>query len=185
MGAEQDGQRGDMPSYSSPQPSAHHQRSYSQSSTLSSHQVSASQASRSPLSGPMYNFQAGASSISSLHALEGSSHKRNSDSSRSLKGSSGAVNGHNAVGTSSPLSSSPQPVSRPNVLQHQSSSSKLSSVMSNASSSPSLEKVWSPNMSGAGSSSSMGGMTLFEVISDDPYAGMQFVSQRGGREHGR
>ncbi|KAH7042332.1 hypothetical protein BKA57DRAFT_495740 [Linnemannia elongata] len=174
MGAEQDEQRGDMPSYSSPQPSAHHQRSYSQSSTLSSHQVSASQASRSPLSGPMYNFQAGASSISSLHALEGSSHKRNSDSSRSLKGSSGAVNGHNAVGTSSPLSSSPQPVSRPNVLQHQSSSSKLSSVMSNASSSPSLEKVWSPNMSGAGSSSSMGGMTLFEVISDDPYAGMQF-----------
>ncbi|KAG9066306.1 hypothetical protein KI688_001529 [Linnemannia hyalina] len=173
MGAEQDGQRGDMSSYSSPQQPAH-QRSYSQSSTLSSHQVSASQSSRSPLSGPMYNFQAGSSSISSLHALEGSSHKRTSDSSRSLKGSSGAANGQNALGTSSPLSSTPQLVSRSNVLQHQSSSSKLSSVVSNASSSPSLEKSWSPNMSGAGPSSSMGGMTLFEVISDDPFAGMQF-----------
>ncbi|KAK3842016.1 MAG: hypothetical protein J3R72DRAFT_147303 [Linnemannia gamsii] len=173
-GTEQDGQRGDMPPFSPPHQTSQHQRSYSQSSTLSSHQVSASQASRSPLSGPMYSFQAGASSISSLHALDGTSHKRNSDSSRSLKGSSGAANGHNAVGTSSPLSSSPgQPTSRPNILQHQSSSSKLSSVLSN---SLSLEKSWSPNMSmtGLSLSSSMGGMTLFEVISDDPYAGMNF-----------
>ncbi|KAF9130566.1 hypothetical protein BGW39_002922 [Mortierella sp. 14UC] len=174
---EPDGQRGDLPPVSPPQQSTHHQRSYSQSSTASSHQVSASQASRSPLSGPMYSFQAGASSISSLHALEGASHKRNSDSSRSLKGSSGTANGHSAVGTSSPLSSSPgQPTSRPNILQHQSSSSKLSSIISNASNSPSLEKSWSPNMSMSGLSlpSSMGGMTLFEVISDDPYAGMNF-----------
>ncbi|KAG0212555.1 hypothetical protein BGX33_003479 [Mortierella sp. NVP41] len=178
-GAEQDSQKGDMPPYSSPQQSSpqHHQRSYSQSSTLSSHQVSASQASRSPLSGPMYSFQAGASSISSLHALEGTSHKRISDSSRSLKGSSGAANGHSAVGTSSPLSSSPgqSSSSRPTILQHQSSSSKLSSVVSNASTSPSLEKSWSPNMSlGGGGQPSLGGMTLFEVISDDPYAGMNF-----------
>ncbi|KAG0272998.1 hypothetical protein BGZ95_011197 [Linnemannia exigua] len=176
-GAEQDGQRGDMPPFSPPHQTSQHQRSYSQSSTLSSHQMSASQASRSPLSGPMYSFQAGASSISSLHALDGTSHKRNSDSSRSLKGSSGTANGHNAVGTSSPLSSSPgQPTSRPNILQHQSSSSKLSSVVSNTSNSPSLEKSWSPNMSMGGLSlpSSMGGMTLFEVITDDPYAGMNF-----------
>ncbi|KAF9920732.1 hypothetical protein FBU30_009353 [Linnemannia zychae] len=175
-GTEQDGQKGDMSSLS-PSQSSHqttqHQRSYSQSSTLSSHQMSTSQASRSPLSGPMYSFQAGASSISSLHALEGSQYKRNSDSSRSLKGSSGVTSGHSAVGTSSPLTSSPgQPSSRPNMLQHQSSSSKLSSIVSNASS-PSLEKSWSPIMGGFIPSSS-GTMTLFEVISDDPYAGMQF-----------
>ncbi|KAF9989906.1 hypothetical protein BGZ75_004476 [Mortierella antarctica] len=171
-----------------------HQRSASQSSTLSAHHApAANQPSRSPLSGPMYSFQAGASSISSLHALDNGSHKRISDSSRSLKegsplarsaGGSGTMNGStSASGSSSSLPGSPaqqqqqqqqQAPVRPAMLQHQSSYSKLSNSMTASSSttSPTMDKAWSPSLNGHGHTS--GGFTLFDVISDDPFAGMSF-----------
>ncbi|KAF9284157.1 hypothetical protein BGZ68_004852 [Mortierella alpina] len=171
-----------------------HQRSASQSSTLSAHQApAANQPSRSPLSGPMYSFQAGASSISSLHALDNGSYKRISDSSRSLKegsplarsaGGSSSANGTSPAGSSSPLPGSPaqqqqqqqqqQAPVRPAMLQHQSSYSKLSNSITAGSSttSPTMDKAWSPSLNGHGHTS--GGFTLFDVISDDPFAGMSF-----------
>ncbi|KAI8363485.1 hypothetical protein B0O80DRAFT_14502 [Mortierella sp. GBAus27b] len=162
--------------------SSQHQRSYSQSSS----------SSKSPLNPPMYAFQQGSSSITSLHALENTPSKRTSDSSRSLKegsplarssGGSGTTNGSGVAGSSSPLLSSPvPPPPRPTVLQHQYSSSKLSATLSNLSnsnaSSPTLDKLeksWSPSLNGSSqSSSSTGGATLFDVISDDPFVGMSF-----------
>lgn len=169
-----------------------HRRSASQSSTLSAHQApAANQPSRSPLSGPMYSFQAGASSISSLHALDNGSYKRISDSSRSLKegsplarsaGGSSSANGTSPAGSSSPLPGSPaqqqqqqQAPVRPAMLQHQSSYSKLSNSITAGSSttSPTMDKAWSPSLNGHGHTS--GGFTLFDVIADDPFAGMSFV----------
>ncbi|KAF9577233.1 hypothetical protein BGW38_007701 [Lunasporangiospora selenospora] len=91
-----------------------HHRSFSQSSNLSTHQTQpqpSSQNSKSPLAGPMYSFQAGNGSISSLHALDnGTSHsKRISDSSRSLKEGSpllrAATGAGNANGSTTNLSS--------------------------------------------------------------------------------
>ncbi|KAG0287583.1 hypothetical protein BGZ98_004587, partial [Dissophora globulifera] len=162
--------------------SALHQRSYSQSSSNSANnQYSTSQSSRSPLVAPIYNYHQGASSMSSLHALESTSGKRISDSARSVKesnplarssGGSGMTNGSGAAGSSSPLSSSPaQSMTRPAMLHHQHSSSKLSSTLSSSNStSPTLEKALSPGMGQLFS----GGMTLFDVISDDPFAGLSF-----------
>ncbi|KAF9201496.1 hypothetical protein BGZ49_008260 [Haplosporangium sp. Z 27] len=162
--------------------SSQHQRSFSQSSNASAHHSISSQ-TRSPLAAPMYSFQQGASSISSLHALDGGSIKRNSDSSRSLKEasplgrSSGSpvTNGTGTVG-SSPLSSSPGQPTRPSILQHQHSSSKLNSTISSSSSvaSPVLDKAWSPSMSSTYGNGSSGGMTLYDVISDDPFVNMTF-----------
>lgn len=163
-----------------------HQRSFSQSST----------SSKSPLHPPMYTFQQGSSSITSLHALENTPSKRTSDSSRSIKegsplarssGGSGTTNGSGIPGSASPLSSSPAPPpQRPAVLQHQYSSSKLSTTMSGSSaSSPTLDKLdkaWSPSLNGQNlNQGSMGvggggGATLFDVITDDPFTGMSFVS---------
>jgi len=175
-----------------PSQPSQHQRSYSQSSTLSTQQTNASQSSlsKSPLSPPMYNFQQGSSSFSSLSALDSTPSKRTSDSSRSLKdssplgrtsGGSGTTNGSGAAGSASPLSSSPAqgpPPQRPAVLQHQYSSSKLSSTLSGSNaSSPTLDKAWSPNLNGHNQTqSAAGGATLYDVISDDPFAGMNFVS---------
>ncbi|KAG0262427.1 hypothetical protein BG011_010144, partial [Mortierella polycephala] len=157
-----------------------HHRSASQSSTLSAHQLAASQSSRSPLSGPMYSFQAGTSSISSLHALDNPSYKRISDSARSIKegsslarssGGSVTTNGSALAGSPPPQSStsSPQPT-RPAMLRHHSSFSKLGGANST---SPTMDKPWSPSMSGA-SQSTLGGSTLFDVIAEDPFAGMGF-----------
>ncbi|KAF9182173.1 hypothetical protein BGZ51_004888 [Haplosporangium sp. Z 767] len=157
-----------------------HQRSASQSSALSAHQPVVSQSSRSPLSGPMYSFQAGASSISSLHALDNPSYKRISDSARSIKegsslarssGASVTTNGPAPVGSPSSQSSasSPQPT-RPDMLRHHSSFSKLGGSNST---SPTLDKPWSPSMSGA-NQPTLGGSTLFDVIAEDPFAGMGF-----------
>ncbi|KAF9357021.1 hypothetical protein BGX26_004357 [Mortierella sp. AD094] len=183
--AEHEGQNaGETPQQKQQQqqpPAFQHQRSFSQSSNISAHHSQ----TRSPLAAPMYNFQQGASSISSLHALDGGSYKRISDSSRSLKEasplgrSSGSpattTNGVGAAG-SSPLSSSPgQLTSRPNILQHQHSSSKLSTTLSSSSSaSPTLDKAWSPSLSSSHANGSSGGMTLYDVISDDPYGNMSF-----------
>ncbi|KAF9343939.1 hypothetical protein BGX34_006208 [Mortierella sp. NVP85] len=136
----------------------------------------------------MYNFQQGSSSFSSLSALDSTPSKRTSDSSRSLKdssplgrtsGGSGTTNGSGAAGSASPLSSSPAqgpPPQRPAVLQHQYSSSKLSSTLSSSNaSSPTLDKAWSPNLNGHNQTqSAAGGATLYDVISDDPFAGMSF-----------
>ncbi|KAF9910753.1 hypothetical protein BX616_010789, partial [Lobosporangium transversale] len=173
---------GDTLSSQQRQQISQHQRSFSQSSNLSAHQSTASQ-SRSPL----YNVQQAASSISSLHALESATNKRISDSSRSLKegsplarssGGSGVTNGVGAGSSSSSLSSLPgqSSVTRPAVLQHQHSSSKLSTTLSNSTSaSPTLDKTWSPSLNGSTHNhGSSGGMTLYDVISDDPFAGMSF-----------
>ncbi|KAF9175144.1 hypothetical protein BGX21_010460 [Mortierella sp. AD011] len=161
------------------QPAAlQHQRSFSQSSNVSAH-LSISSQTRSPLVAPMYSFQQGASSISSLHALDGSSHKRISDSSRSLKESSplarssgspaATINGTGAA------SSPGQPTSRPSLLHHQHSSSKLSATLSNSSSaSPTLDKTWSPSPSNSHANGPSGGMTLYDVITDDPFGNMTF-----------
>ncbi|KAF9212779.1 hypothetical protein BGZ59_006335 [Podila verticillata] len=159
-----------------------HQRSFSQSSTLSTHQPSGSQPSKSPLSGPMYNFQSNGS-MSSLHALENPSQsKRISDSARSIKEGSplarSAVTGTTSGQTSNGLPSangSPSQGVRPSTLQHQASSSKLNATVSAASSnnaSPTMDKNWSPNLNGG--QTTQGGMTLFDVISDDPFGGMSF-----------
>lgn len=158
-----------------------HQRSFSQSSTLSTHQPGSSQPSRSPLSGPMYSFQQGGS-MSSLHALENPSQsKRISDSARSIKEGSplarstvtGATSGQ---ANGSPSSNGSPSGVRPATLQHQASSSKLSATLSTSSSSasPTMDKNWSPNLNGG--QTTQGGMTLFDVISDDPFGGMTFVS---------
>jgi hypothetical protein len=49
--------------------------------------------------------------------------------------------------------------------------------MSNSSSaSPTLDKSWSPALNSSGASATSGGMTLYDVISDDPFSGMTFVS---------
>ncbi|KAF9435849.1 hypothetical protein BGZ76_005397 [Entomortierella beljakovae] len=162
------------------QMSPQHQRSFSQSSNVSAHHSISSQ-SRSPLAAPMYNFQQGASSISSLHALDNGSYKRISDSSRSLKessplgrssGGAGATNGNSNASSPSPLPG--QVVTRPNNLQQQNSSSKLSSFSNTSSSSPTLDKPWSPSLSNTMHSGTNGGMTLYDVISDDPFSGMSF-----------
>ncbi|KAG0090630.1 hypothetical protein BGZ93_008530 [Podila epicladia] len=157
-----------------------HQRSFSQSSTLSTHQPGSSQPSRSPLSGPMYSFQQGNGSMSSLHALENPSQsKRISDSARSIKEGSplarstvtGATSGQ---ANGSPSSNGSPSGVRPATLQHQASSSKLSATLSSSSSSasPTMDKNWSPNLNGG--QTTQGGMTLFDVISDDPFGGMSF-----------
>lgn len=159
-----------------------HQRSFSQSSTLSTHQPGSSQPSKSPLSGPMYNFQQGNGSISSLHALENPSQsKRISDSARSIKEGSplarSTVTGvPSSQANGSPSSNGSPSGVRPATLQHQASSSKLSATLSTSSShaSPTMDKNWSPNLNGG--QTTQGGMTLFDVISDDPFGGMSFVS---------
>ncbi|KAF9112929.1 hypothetical protein BGX27_002556 [Mortierella sp. AM989] len=158
-----------------------HQRSLSQSSNISAHHSVSSQ-SKSPLAAPMYSFQQGASSISSLHALDNGSNKRISDSSRSLKESSplvrnsGVTNG--TTGPSSSPSSSSPPVPAPTRpgLQHQYSSSKLSATLSSSNAaSPTLDKAWSPSMNNSSQGNgSSGAMTLYDVISDDPFANMSF-----------
>ncbi|KAF9428931.1 hypothetical protein BGZ94_000426 [Podila epigama] len=160
-----------------------HQRSFSQSSILSVHmqqpqQPSNNQASKSPLSGPMYSFHQGSGSMSSLHALDNSPSqaKRISDSARSIKeGSPLARTAATAnAGASTNGSSTPTPT-RPSLL-HQHSSSKLSTTVSNTSmsttASPTMDKSWSPNLNGG--HTTQGGMTLFDVISDDPFGGMSF-----------
>lgn len=161
-----------------------HQRSFSQSSTLSTHQPSGSQPSKSPLSGPMYSSQSNGS-MSSLHALENPSQsKRISDSARSIKEGSplarssvtGTTSGQASNGLPS-ANGSPSQGARPSTLQHQASSSKLSATLSATSSnnaSPTMDKNWSPNLNGG--QTTQGGMTLFDVISDDPFGGMSFVS---------
>lgn len=171
-----------------------HQRSYSHSSlsrgdTTESH---AHQPVRSPLSGQLSTSQPG-SSVSNQY-------KRNSDSSRtSFKEGVANGSGSNSPSplgrTSGSRNNSPvgarqsqQPQQRPGILRHHSSFSKLSgsstAVSTSSSTSSNAEKSWSPNM-GHGSNGGMvglpaglvsGGTTLFEVMADDPFGGMTFVS---------
>lgn len=169
-----------------------HQRSYSHSS-LSRGDITephSHQPMRSPLSSQLSTSPPG-SSISNQY-------KRNSDSNRSsfkegVENASGP-NGPSRLGqTSGSHNNSPvgarqsQLQKSPGILRHHSSFSKLSlssTAMSTFSSNSSnTDKSRSPSL-GHGSNGGTvglpvgvnGGTTLFEVMADDPFGGMTFVS---------
>lgn len=169
-----------------------HQRSYSHSS-LSRRDITEShphQPLRSPMSGQLSMSQPG-SSVSSQY-------KRNSDSNRTsfkegVANTSGS-NGPSPLGrTSGSHNNSPvgtrQLQQQPQgILRHHSSFSQLSgsstAMSTKSSNSSSGDRSWSPSLGNGSNSGTVGlptglisgGTTLFEVMADDPFGGMAFVS---------